>query len=116
MCSAAHYWQLHDGACQLSTGLLSNNLLQPVCPPELQLPPPSARRLASNAANPHAWQCDQEASAIRTDPLLCLMCRVCMVEVDGRIRPSCCTPAREGAVINTDTPEVRPGQQQQRQQ
>jgi predicted molibdopterin-dependent oxidoreductase YjgC len=29
-----------------------------------------------------------------------------MVEADGRIRPACCTPAWDGAVINTDTKEV----------
>ena len=29
-----------------------------------------------------------------------------MVEVDGRLKPACCTPAYEGAVINTDTDEV----------
>lgn len=30
-----------------------------------------------------------------------------MVEVDGRLKPACCTPAWDGAVINTDTDEVR---------
>jgi hypothetical protein len=34
------------------------------------------------------------------------VCRVCMVEADGRLKPACCTPAWEGAVINTDTDEV----------
>lgn len=34
-------------------------------------------------------------------------CRVCMVEVDGRVKPACCTPAWDGAVINTDTEEVK---------
>ncbi len=33
-------------------------------------------------------------------------CRVCMVDLDGRVRPACCTPAYEGAVVQTDTPEV----------
>lgn len=34
-------------------------------------------------------------------------CRVCMVEVNGVHKPACCTPVSEGAVIKTDTPEVR---------
>lgn len=34
-------------------------------------------------------------------------CRACMVEVDGAHVPACCTPAREGAVVRTDTPELR---------
>jgi hypothetical protein len=29
-----------------------------------------------------------------------------MVEVDKRLKPACCTPAYDGAVINTDTDEV----------
>ncbi|WIA24002.1 hypothetical protein OEZ85_013628 [Tetradesmus obliquus] len=33
-------------------------------------------------------------------------CRVCLVEVDKRLKPACCTPAHEGAVINTDTEDV----------
>ncbi|KAF8060297.1 hndD [Scenedesmus sp. PABB004] len=33
--------------------------------------------------------------------------RVCMVEADGRLRASCCTPAADGMVINTDTPEAK---------
>jgi len=32
-----------------------------------------------------------------------------MVEVDGRVKPACCTPAWDGAVINTDTEEVGGG-------
>lgn len=37
-------------------------------------------------------------------------CRMCMVEVEqmkGRLVPSCSTPAANGMVINTNTPEVR---------
>jgi predicted molibdopterin-dependent oxidoreductase YjgC len=29
-----------------------------------------------------------------------------MVEVDKRLKPACCTPAYDGAVINTDTDEA----------
>lgn len=33
-------------------------------------------------------------------------CRVCMVDLNGTLKPACCTPVTEGANINTDTPEV----------
>lgn len=34
-------------------------------------------------------------------------CRVCVVKVDGRTAPSCTTPARAGAVVESETAELR---------
>jgi formate dehydrogenase alpha subunit len=34
-------------------------------------------------------------------------CRMCMVEVDGRLQAACSTPARPGASVQTDTPRLR---------
>ncbi len=33
-------------------------------------------------------------------------CRACLVEIDGKHVAACTTPAREGAVVRTDTPEL----------
>ncbi|MHC4849231.1 MAG: molybdopterin-dependent oxidoreductase, partial [Planctomycetota bacterium] len=35
------------------------------------------------------------------------VCRLCLVEVDGRMVTACNTPVTEGATIRTDTPDVR---------
>ena len=34
------------------------------------------------------------------------ICRVCMVDIDGRMTISCKTPVRDGMVVNTESPEV----------
>ena len=36
-------------------------------------------------------------------------CRLCVVEIDGAARPAaaCTTPAADGAVVRTDTTEIR---------
>ncbi|WP_243030499.1 2Fe-2S iron-sulfur cluster-binding protein [Thermus altitudinis] len=35
------------------------------------------------------------------------LCRLCLVEVDGRLLPACATPAREGMEVWTDTDALR---------
>jgi predicted molibdopterin-dependent oxidoreductase YjgC len=34
-------------------------------------------------------------------------CRVCIVDINGHQKAACCTPVFEGAVVRSDTPEVR---------
>ena len=36
----------------------------------------------------------------------CASCRVCLVNADGRLVPSCATLAKEGMKVQTNTPEI----------
>lgn len=37
-------------------------------------------------------------------------CRVCTVEINGKLVPACTAPAREGSVVRTDSPQVQEAQ------
>jgi NADH-quinone oxidoreductase subunit G len=80
-------------------------------------PPSSSAPNSSTTTNWPPTLLDAASAAGASVPTLCKppkipsrnpgTCRVCMVEVDGVLKPACCTPLpRDGAVIDTDTERV----------